>query len=96
MPEAFAGKGVKPEKVEIDGHDDPECTMPAEEKDLADGGLIDLDKKTLCRLEGLKNSADDKPHGDATFSERNEVKAPERLADEQTVTLQDLQCELTR
>ena len=84
--DAFDGKDLKAETVELDGADYQKYTLPEEYKDFARVMYVDPKTKTLHRLEGVR------PEGDvgdsvATFTDWNTVEAPARPADEDVVDM---------
>lgn len=88
--EAFDGKDLKAEKVELDGQEYLKYALPEEFHDFARTMYVHPEDETLHRLEGT-GGEDAEADTTATFSEWNAVQAPERPAEDQIFDMAALQ-----
>lgn len=88
--DAFDGKDLKPEKVELDGQEYLKYTLPEEAKDFARVMYVDPEDDVLYRLEGT-NPDDAAADATVTFTEWDAVQPPERPADDQIFDMKQLQ-----
>jgi len=88
--DAFDGKDLKAEKVELDGRKYLKYELPEEHREFARTMLIDPEGETLYRLEDV-NSEDEGVDANATFTEWNAVEAPEAPAKEDVFDLAELE-----
>jgi len=88
--DAFEGKDLKAEIVDMDGRKYQKYTLPEEHKEFGRIMYVDPESKTLHRLEDMRpeGEADDSV---ATFSDWNTVQAPARPADDQIFDVAQLQ-----
>lgn len=88
--DAFDGKDLKAEEVELEGRKYLKYALPEEHHEFGRTMLIDPESTTLYRLEDV-NSEDEDVDANATFTEWNAVEAPEAPAKEDVFDLAELQ-----
>ena len=88
--DAFDGKDLKAEEVELEGRKYLKYALPEEHHEFGRTMLIDPESTTLYRLEDV-NSEDEDVDANATFTEWNAVEAPEAPASEDVFDLAELQ-----
>lgn len=87
--DAFNGKDVKAEEVDLDGRKVLKYALPEEHKDFGRTMYVDKETKELYRLEDV-NSVESEADATATFTEWNAVQAPERPAENEVFDMQKL------
>lgn len=88
--DAFDGKDLKAEEVELEDRKYLKYALPEEHHEFGRTMLIDPESTTLYRLEDV-NSEDEDVDANATFTEWNAVEAPEAPAKEDVFDLAELQ-----
>ena len=88
--DAFDGKDLKAEEVELEGRKYLKYALPEEHHAFGRTMLVDPESTTLYRLEDV-NSEDEDVDANATFTEWNAVEAPEAPASEDVFDLAELQ-----